>query len=548
MRSIAHLFILISLAFLCAGQAYAQTLQEFTGAPGELTKVFYIHEEDSSALHFSNSAMLRGLLLGDESITNRDVWMPRMQLLPIVSASSYNSNRAWGPNSGPVWMGRGATQAFSGGLALQWMVLDVQLRPVYSSTQNRDFRTADTFLEGTYRTRFYSPYRSFDNPERIDTVAVSRMSLGDSWVKLSVGPLSAGVSNQNLWWGPGRRHTIFMTNDAPGFHHATLHTNRPIDLWLARLQFQYMAGRLERAEYNPIEFNKDWRFLTALVVDVEPRWLPGLHLGLVRAFHLRKQDIKSNKDYFPLFQPFQKSKLAEGETPLRDGSAPDDQRASVYFSWNFPDAGFAFYGEFGRTDHASDIRDILLQPHHARAYMIGMHKVFRPEVRPEAIWSISAEITDISNTTPSRVRLWRADQPPYDLYFYTHGRLGGYSHLGRSLGSSYGLGSTGWFFAAQRMGPGFEAGFMADYIRRNRASYLAMQALNVEARQELELVTGIYAKKDVLNGVNLRLSLNRVASKNRYYVPDLSLDETLPPAYFNPVNWNVQVMLTFRPW
>jgi hypothetical protein len=98
------------------------------------------------------------------------------------------------------------------------------------------------------------------------------------------------------------------------------------------------------------------------------------------------------------------------------------------------------------------------------------------------------------------------------------------------------------------MGPGFEAGFMADYIRRNRASYLAMQALNVEARQELELVTGIYAKKDVLNGVNLRLSLNRVASKNRYYVPDLSLDETLPPAYFNPVNWNVQVMLTFRPW
>ena len=123
------------------------------------------------------------------------------------------------------------------------------------------------------------------------------------------------------------------------------------------------------------------------------------------------------------------------------GSAPDDQRASAYFSWHFPVSEVTFYGEFGRTDHATDIRDFYLEPNHARAYLLGMHKVFRPAVDPGSAWSLSAEIMDASNTMPSRVRLWVRGQSPSDLGFYSHG-VGGLAHLGRGLGSFVGLAGT----------------------------------------------------------------------------------------------------------
>lgn len=549
MRLHAYIFLLLGWAFLNAGTVLAQTMHEFTGAPGELTRVFYIHQEDRTALHYNNSAGLWSLLPFDDIKTEKGLFRPNLSVLPVVSATQYNSDRPWGPNSGPVWAGRGFTQSYSAGVAVQWFLLDTQVRPIYTTVQNRDYRTPDKYLEGQALTRYNSFYTGFDHPVRIDSVSTSFTYLGDSWVKLAFGPISAGVSNQNLWWGPGRRSTLFMTNDGAGFNHATVHTNRPLNLYALNLQFQYIAARLERSHYNPINHIDDWRFLTALVVDVEPRFMPGLHVGLIRAFHIRERDIKSRSDYFPLFQPFAKSSLPAGDSPLQDGSAPDDQRASVYFSWGFPDAGFTFYGEYGRTDHASDVRDFLLQPHHARAYMMGFHKTFETDRIEPARWSLSAEIMDASNTTSSRVRLWRQGQQAYDINFYAHGAVRhGFTHLGQPLGSWYAASSSGWFVSLQRSVQSFDAGLLLEHIRKNRVTYLSLQEINDNARQEREIIAGGYFSKRFLNTLDARVGVYRVASRNRYYLPLVSSDpDNDEMSYYNPVNWNMQVTISWRP-
>lgn len=634
--------IVLFLVFVLPGSGFAQsTLQpvahsphrtplaeDFTATPMPLTRVFAIHPEHATQLHPSNARELGALLmpeslrrtlhrqtLGRAGFTRTDredpgatYWLrelarPEVYLLPFTSVGQYNSNRVWSPNSGPAWSGKGYSHAATGGISARWLLFDVQLAPVWTAAENRSFDTARETLSGTARSIWIGGQGNFDTPVRLDSASVNRWYWGESWAKVMLGPLSAGVSNQNLWWGPGRRHSVLMTNNAPGFQHATLHTNRPLNMGLGDLQFQYVAGRLERSYYNEAAYPDDWRFLTALVVDFEPRFTPGLHLGLVRAFHLRAQDLNTRRDYFPLFQPFQKSNLPPGEG-LGDGSLPDDQRASVYFSWHFPESEVTFYGEFGRTDHASDIRDFYLQPNHARAYMLGMHKVFRGSrvdgasggvrgrassgVRGSAsggsrgsarsgaagsisgsarggapVWSLSAEIMDASNTTPSRVRLWRAGQAPNDLRFYNHGSVRhGYTHLGRGMGSPVGLAGTAWFLGLQRSNGIWDAGFMAEYTRKNRVTYLRLiEASYPDARQELELTAGGYLRRELFHrSLDVQLSAYFVQARNQHYVrfvdgrphaivipeegePEPVLGEL---TYLNPLNVHVRLTVRYR--
>ncbi|KPP97263.1 MAG: Capsule assembly protein Wzi [Bacteroidetes bacterium HLUCCA01] len=563
----------------------APMLWSFTGAPMPLTRVFVIHPEQQLHRHRSNARELGHLLLpeplraslhrqtlGRLGLTRADqpwqgsrYWLrefarPEVYLLPFTSVTQYNNDRVWSPNNGPAWSGRGVAQAATGGFSLRWLIFDVQLAPVWVTAENRDFATARDLLPQPARGAWISTHGSFDAPVRIDSAAVNRWYWGETWAKLMLGPLSAGVSNQNLWWGPGRRHSIFMSNNAPGFNHLTLHTNRPLQTGIGGLQFQYIAGRLERSYYNEASYSDDWRYLTALVVDFEPRFAPGLHVGLIRAFHIRARDLDSRSDYFPLFQPFQKSKLEPGDSGLGDGSAPDDQRASVYFSWHFPVSEVTFYGEFGRTDHATDIRDFYLEPNHARAYLLGMHKVFRPAVDPGSAWSLSAEIMDASNTMPSRVRLWVRGQSPADLGFYSHG-VGGLAHLGRGLGSFVGLAGTSWFASVQRSGEVWQAGFMGEFTRKNRVTYLRLvEGDYPDARQELEMTAGGYASRSFWGRqLEFQAGVWLVKARNQHYIrlaTDAATGEPIEAGdgslvvdelrYRNPLNVHLRLTLRYR--
>ncbi|WP_216072810.1 capsule assembly Wzi family protein, partial [Acinetobacter baumannii] len=55
-----------------------------------------------------------------------------------------------------------------------------------------------------------------------------RVLPGQSSIRLSTGPVSLGISTENLWWGPGCFNALLMSNNAPGFLHLTFNTTRPV--------------------------------------------------------------------------------------------------------------------------------------------------------------------------------------------------------------------------------------------------------------------------------------------------------------------------------
>jgi hypothetical protein len=93
---------------------------------------------------------------------------------------------------------------------------------------------------------------SADLPVRFGKDPYSRLSWGQSSIRLNFNPVSVGLSNENLWWGPGKQNSILMSNTASGFKHLTLNTIRPVNTPIGSIEGQIIAGRLkDRAMQRP---------------------------------------------------------------------------------------------------------------------------------------------------------------------------------------------------------------------------------------------------------------------------------------------------------
>jgi hypothetical protein len=100
-------------------------------------------------------------------------------------------------------------------------------------------------------------------------------------------------------------------------------------------------------------------------------------------------------------------------------------------SWVFPESGFEIYGEYARNDHSWDFRDLLGEPEHSRAYMIGFQKSFN--LAHGRLLAINAELVQ---TEASKTRNIRTDATYYTHYIVTQG----YTHKGQLLGLGHGPG------------------------------------------------------------------------------------------------------------
>src|SRR6476469_10516372 len=127
----------------------------------------------------------------------------------------------------------------------------------------------------------------------------------------------------------------------------------------------------------------------------------------------------------PLFENLLKSRLDPNST------RPDNQIASLFARWAFPQSGVEMYGELGREDNAWDMRDLMLEPDHDMAYMLGLSRVWR---RPAGrLFVVRGELLNTAISHLSRVR-WQA--PPY-IHFPI---ILGHTQDGQLLGAPSGYG------------------------------------------------------------------------------------------------------------
>jgi len=145
---------------------------------------------------------------------------------------------------------------------------------------------------------------------------------------------------------------------------------------LGSFEAQFIMGRLkgenQMIQNTNVNLLDDWRYLNALMISYQPKWLPGLFLGGTRTFQ-QYNSFKGNAigDYLPVINPFQKERA--GFDMDQDGR---DQQASVFMRYMNVPAQFELYFEFGRRDHAVNWREFLVNPEHARAYLMGFMKLF----------------------------------------------------------------------------------------------------------------------------------------------------------------------------
>ncbi|MFO0585513.1 MAG: capsule assembly Wzi family protein [Anaeromyxobacter sp.] len=415
-------------------------------------------------------------------------------VVPLRLAAYENSKYPASGNDGLVWQGRGVSGMVSGGLRLRWGAVSAAIVPEVAASQNRGFYLRDNGLPGDLR--WQNPYYGdlIDFPVRYGDEPFGKATLGQSYLRVDAWNVGAGVSTENLWFGPGIRNSLLMTNAGPGFPHAFVGTSRPVDVWIGKAEVFLFWGRLARTRYFD---QRGAGFLSGLVLDYTPRWVPGLTVGAQRVFVQRWGDFTVHK-LLP---------VSQGVSQLNNQL--DNQLASLFFRWAFPESGLRLHAEWGRDDAEWNLGNYVNEPDHTQAYVLGLEKLWADGPR----WiRLQAELTHLQEQRPlanrRRIPVW-----------YTHINDLGYTNDGQMLGASIGPGGDAQYVGVDVFERWGRLGAFVERIRRNDEYYWAVDEPTEPffPSHDVELVTGARAVW-LAGGAELGLSVARTKRTNRDFM------------------------------
>jgi len=468
------------------------------------------------------------------------------QILPLSWQQQFNSDHPYGWNDGPMIPAKGYQTMLSGGFFVKFGPLSIQLRPELVYAANPAFNGFATGHSDQDLINYYSFANRIDNPERFGNGSYSKAFLGQSSIRLTFGPASIGLSNENIWWGPGIRNALIISDNAPGFKHLTLNTVRPINTFIGSFEGQVIAGKLESSGFTPLlvtslstgknilrNKTNDWRYFTGFNINYHIKWVEGLTLGLTRAFNAYHKDVNSFSEYLPFFFPYQKQNTADGD-PI-----PRDQYTSLYARWLFTKAKAEVYFEYGLNDNSYNSRDFIGSPDHSRAYIFGVRKMFDINGHSDQHILLSTEITQLSQTADRLVRQAGT--------WYVHSEVTqGLTNLGQILGAGTGGGGNlqsmdvSWVSGLKKLGVRLER-----YEHGVDLSDIYFPDINGNSRKWVDFafaLQGEWSYKNLL----FNATLEEVKSLNYEWV----LKDYTPGQYYIPHNdvYNLHAVLgvTFR--
>lgn len=369
-----------------------------------------------------------------------------IQLLPFVWQQQFNTDHPYSLNDGAMIPAKGYQTLISEGVYAQYGPLSIQLRPEYVFAENKNFQGFYKEQPDQVWAGYYNVLNYIDLPERFGDKPYRKLLWGQSSVRLTFGALSLGLSNENLWWGPGDRNSLVMSNTAEGFKHFTLNTVKPIRTFIGSFEGQIICGRLDNSGFAPPDTNRtykgnklyvpkrnDWRYINGIVLSYQPKWVPGLFLGLTRTFITYYKDMgHSFADFFPIITPMSKrSNYGEKESPKSN-----DERASVFIRWLWLRSKTELYCEYFREDHAFDTRDFILEPDYEHAYLFGLRKLIPLKGHKDQYIQFKFEVTQLAQTSTN------TDRPEGEIYLHYAGISQGYTIKGQLLGAGIGPGSN----------------------------------------------------------------------------------------------------------
>lgn len=364
---------------------------------------------------------------------DQSYWKGRIRLvaLPVYTHTQFNQHHPYGWADGARIPNRGLQQYVSGGVYAKLGFLEMQYRPELVWAQNKDFEAP--------------PHRTpgIDHPERMGTETYKEYFRGQSFIKAHIGPIAMGYSTENIWWGPGQKNAIILSNNAPGFGHATIHTNKPIKTRYGSIEFQWIAAALEHSGFRyPLDYPvgnwppigdppqrdtsiaKYHSYVSAAVFSVQPKITPGLFIGATR-IDQRRQEPEQLWRYL--------TNVATAADAVQ--TVGNNGIISVFARYLLPKAHAEFYVEMGREDWFWDMEDLITNPYYTGAWLAGFKKLY-PLPGKDRWLEVYGEVTKIQAPVANYSR-------SVGYSFYTNGDVPtGWSHRGQVLGAGIGPGSN----------------------------------------------------------------------------------------------------------
>jgi hypothetical protein len=255
-------------------------------------------------------------------------------------------------NDGNMYPARGLQERYTVGLQLKLGIIDFNLQPEWLKVQNlpQEYYPGNP-EDGNFMPKYFGSVANvIDHFRQFGTMKIDTFSLGQSRIGLKLGPISVGYSNQNNWWGPGVRNSLVFTNNAAGFKHLYLSTNKPIKSFIGNFEFSAITGLLDTNWYQDPDLplmrsiwkggiaqkNLDQRKMDAITLNWSPIWLPNLFLGYAYSRQYYKHQAQH---YGQSYSFFSKDFI-------------NVQLGSLMFRFLLPKDYAEFYGEMGIPNKA----------------------------------------------------------------------------------------------------------------------------------------------------------------------------------------------------
>jgi hypothetical protein len=462
---------------------------------------------------FSGSFLLRPNIPVSEfdTTTNSFLYQSKLasiQVLPFLNTTRVLTGRPYGWNDYGLIPNPGLQTYLSGGIHAKFSILNFTFRPEISLSQNRGFQTGlENMTNSEIASRFFL-WNWGDNPERFGNGWYFKPWWGQSKLTIQYGAFEAGVSTQNIWWGPGQWNALTFSNNAQGFPHLTFNTSKPAKTFLGNFEGQVIIGRLENSGFAPSQnqalndrfFNLlsgDWRYLNAITLSWNPKWVKGFYFGFSRTF----QQYNANRgngfyDWLPIFEPFQKKTFFENGNSVDFDANGRDQTITLFGRLVVPKTKSELYFEYGRRDHAITWRDFIMNPEHARAFIFGFNQLFEVQELGKTI-QIRSEITHQQESINRYIRNGGITGGlAGGLSWHTHNPARGFVNYGQPLGVGIGTGSNIQTVEISLVEGLDKIRLLFERLANNQDFYYKAQLQNTERKPWVDLSLGfLYDKK-----------------------------------------------------
>lgn len=345
-------------------------------------------------------------------------------------------------NDGIMYPARGWQERYSLGANIRWGILDINVQPEWLRVQNIPQEPYyGNQQDGNFAAKYFGMVaNNIDDFRQFGNIKIDTFTFGQSRIGISTTYIKAGVSNENIWWGPGKRNSIAFTNNAGGFKHIYIANNQPISTPFGHIEFETIIGVLDTTRYIDPDIgllsgwkagiankNLSQRNVDAITINLQPKWIPNFWVGYS---YVQQYYQGQFNEYGQTYNFFSKDKITQNF-------------GSLMFRIALPKDHAEFYGDFGLPDVAPWPWKFFSNKSKS-GFIIGADKK-HPIGKKGNYFNLNIELAQLQNMDPRNIFF-----PGYPFYgaqintsWYSNYYIKqGYTNNGQLLAASIGPGSN----------------------------------------------------------------------------------------------------------